>query len=220
MKRRIMRIALGLLTITLFSLSASAQEQETLFASPIEHGGFGAAVAKMTPIRGEMALMVGGYGGWLINHQFMLGGGGYGLVTNVRASSEAEAAYSPYDEPLYLEFGYGGVMLEYIIAPSKLVHINVNALIGGGGITYRDDWLNNWYDDMRGSDTDPHHYGRTEALFVVEPTVNVELNVTEWFRISAGASYRVVTGIDELRGIENKDLSGPSGQLALKFGAF
>ena len=216
MKRRIMRIALGLVTLTLFSLSASAQDQETLFASPIEHGGFGAAVAKKTPIRGEMALMVGGYGGWLINHQLMLGGGGYGLVTNVRASSAAEAAYSPYNEPLYLEFGYGGAMIEYIITPSKLVHINVNALIGAGGVTYRDNWFDGMFDDNYNT----RHYGRTEALFVAEPSVSVELNVTEWFRISAGASYRYVSGVDELQGIENKDLSGPSGQLALKFGAF
>ena len=216
MKRSGILAGFAALMITLFTLSASAQEQETLFSSPIEHGGYGAAVAKMTPIRGEMALMVGGYGGWLINHQLMLGGGGYGLITNIRASNDAEAAYSPYGERLYVEFGYGGFMLEYIMAPNKLVHLNVQALIGAGAVTYRDDWL----DGIYGDNYDTKHYGRTEALFVAEPAVNVELNVTEWFRISAGASYRFVTGANEITGIENKDLSGPSGQFALKFGAF
>ena len=216
MLRFIPRATMALMMFAVITLSASAQEQETLFSSPIEHGGFGAAVAKMTPIRGEMALIVGGYGGWLINHQLMLGGGGYGLVSNIRASNDAEAAYSPYGEQLYVEFGYGGVMLEYIMAPSKLVHLNVQALIGGGAVTYRDDWFDGMYNDNYNS----RHYGRTEALFVAEPAVNVELNVTEWFRVSAGASYRFVTGADELIGLENKDLSGPSGQLALKFGAF
>ncbi|MFZ1729098.1 MAG: hypothetical protein WBQ23_06980 [Bacteroidota bacterium] len=70
------------------------------------------------------------------------------------------------------------------------------------------------------SDSHSMHYGRAESVFVVEPAVNVELNVTEWFRISAGASYRFVSGLNELQGIEDKDLSGPSGSLSMKFGAF
>jgi hypothetical protein len=50
--------------------------------------------------------------------------------------------------------------------------------------------------------------------------VNVELNVTDWFRVSAGASYRFVSGLNSLRGMETKDLAGPSVSIALKFGAF
>lgn len=56
-------------------------------------------------------------------------------------------------------------------------------------------------------------------MFVAEPAVNVELNVTNWFRVAAGASYRYVSSMSAIRGIENKDLSGVSGQLALKFGS-
>lgn len=203
------------LTFLFFTFNASAQEHETLFASPVEHGGYGAVVSKITPIRGEMAYMVGGYGGWLINHTLMLGVGGYGLLTNVRATAQAEQAYSPYDEPLYVEFGYGGLMIEYTLAPHKLVHVNAQVLIGAGGVNYREDWHDNWLDDNHG-----RRYGRTEALFVAEPAVNVELNLTEWMRLSAGASYRFVNGVEGLIGLENNDLSGPSGQLALKFGAF
>lgn len=203
------------LSLFMFTSLASAQEQETLFSSPVEHGGFGGVVSKLTPIRGEMAYMVGGYGGWLIDHRLMLGLGGYGLVTNVRATTQAEQAYSPFGEPLYVEFGYGGLMFEYILAPHKLVHVNAQVLIGAGGVNYREDWYDNMLDDNHA-----RRYGRTEALFVAEPAVNVELNLTEWMRLSAGASYRFVNGVDGLIGLENKDLSGASGQLALKFGAF
>lgn len=214
MRRIVVFLTLSFLALT---LGVSAQEkQETLFDSPVEHGGFGGVVTKMTPIRGEMGIMVGAYGGWLINHQLMIGGGGYGLATNIRASADAELAYAPNGEQLYVEFGYGGLMLEYIIAPHRLVHVNVQALIGGGGVNYREDWRNDFFDD----EGDHRHYGRAEALFVAEPSVNVELNITEWMRLSAGAGYRFVTGVDGLRGLENKDLSGASGQLALKFGSF
>lgn len=203
------------LTFLAFTLTASAQEHETLFSSPVDHGGYGGLVSKLTPIRGEMAYMLGGYGGWLIDHRLMLGLGGYGLVTNVRATAQAEQAYSPFGDPLYVEFGYGGLMLEYMLAPHRLVHVNAQLLVGAGGVNYRENWQDNWLDDNPG-----RRYGRTEALFVAEPAVNVELNLTEWMRLSAGASYRFVNGVDGLVGLENKDLSGPSGQLALKFGAF
>lgn len=214
MKRVLVGFTLFLLALT---VTASAQDtHETLFASPVQHGGFGGVVTKMTAIQGEMGLMVGGYGGWLIDHRLMIGGGGYGLASSIRARGEAEEAYAMNGERLYVEFGYGGVMLEYILAPHRLVHVNVQALVGAGGVNYREDW----YDDFLDDNADHHRHGRTEALFVVEPAVNVELNLTEWMRLSAGASYRFVNGIDELRGIEDKDLSGASGQLSLKFGAF
>lgn len=207
---------LALILITGAPLTAQ-QQHETLFDSPIEHGGYGVLVQKLTSIRGEAGLMMGGYGGWLIDHRLMIGAGGYGLVTNVRASAESEAAYSPFNEPLYVEFGYGGLMLEYIVAPTKLVHINLQALIGAGGVTHR----SNMYDNLLDEDgPDYRHYGRKEAVFVAEPAINVELNVTQWFRVTAGGSYRYVSGVNEIRGIANKDLSGPSASLGLKFGAF
>ena len=103
------------------------------------------------------------------------------------------------------------------MAPSKLVHINVQTLIGAGGVTHRTDFYENLLDE---DGPDARHYGRREALFVAEPAVNIELNVTEWFRISAAGSYRFVSGVNEMRGLDDSDLSGPSGTLALKFGGF
>jgi hypothetical protein len=199
------------------SASVSAQEHETLFSAPVKHGGFGGVAQKLTVIRGEPGFMMGGYGGWLIDQRLMIGGGGYGLVSNVRASNAAEAAYSPVNEPLYVEFSYGGLMLEYIFSPHKLVHVNVQALIGGGSATHRSSYFDEGFGSHRG---DVHHYGRREALFVAEPTLNVELNVTQWFRIAAGGSYRFVTGANDIVGLTNGDLSGPSANLAFKFGAF
>jgi hypothetical protein len=210
-----MKHIITLLALVALSMPAMAQEQETLFQGEVDHGGFGALVMKATPIKGDLGFMMGGYGGWLINHQFMIGGGGYGLVSNHRASTVAENLYSPAGERLYVQFGYGGLMLEYICRPTKLVHLNFQALLGAGGVGYRTDWYDdNYFEGHHGT------YGRTEAVFVAEPAVNVELNITDWFRIHAGAGYRFVTGLDELIGLENSDLSGVSGNLALKFGAF
>jgi len=211
-----MKRALCILALAFISLSASAQEQETLFNGDVDHGGFGAVVLKLTPLRGDAGLLMGGYGGWLINHHLMLGVGGFGLVSNVRASADAQAAYHPAGDPLYVEFGYGGFMMEYMVFPHKLVHFGVQALIGAGAVTYRE----NWYDGILDDNPSYRHYGLTEAVFTAEPSIHAELYIAEWMRIHAGAGYRFVTGLDDLKGISNKDLSGPSLSFALKFGLF
>ncbi len=188
-------------------------QEETLIGNGIEHGGFGGPVLKFTQIKGELGIMVGGYGGWLINHQFMIGGGGFGLVNEIRASTEAEKEYSSGNKPLFVEFGYGGGMFEYILTPNKLVHFSINLLIGAGGVNYRYNYRNennDWYYTHRGSD----------AVFVLEPTMSVELNLISWCRTSIGAGYRYVSGINDLVGISNKDLSGISGNITFKFGTF
>ena len=203
-----------LLLLTFITLPLQAQEQETLFSSPVDHGGFGGPLLKVSQIAGETGLLVGGYGGWLIDHRLMIGAGGYGLVSNIRADAAAEEAYSPHGEKLYVEFGYGGIMLEYIIAPSKLLHLNVQTLIGGGSAGYREDWYDDSW-DWHGSYRDRH-----EIVFVLEPAVNAELNLTTWFRVAGGVSYRYVTGINDLVALQDSDLSGLSANLAFKFGAF
>ena len=206
-----------LVVLLLFlSITVHGQEQETLFGTDIDHGGYGALSTRLTSVQGTDAAIVGAYGGWLIDHTLMLGLGGFGLTTDVRTRPAAQERYNPNGEPLYVQFGYGGFMLEYIIAPNDLLHITLQALAGGGTVSYREHWTND--NDYRRDDS--QRYGGHDALFVIEPAAHAEVNVTEWFRISAGASYRYVSGIDELRGVDNDDFRGLAGNLTFKFGAF
>jgi hypothetical protein len=210
-----MKHLIAALLLLAFTLPARAQETETLLSAPVEHGGYGALVLKGSPVGGNMEMLVGAYGGWLINHQLMLGAGGYGLTTEARASQEAQDAYGIAGAPLYLAFDYGGFVTEYTCSPTKLVHATAQLLIGGGAVTYRESYSNHGFDDYN-----DYHYGPTETVFVLEPSIAIEANITTWFRVSAGGGYRYVSGVETLRGIGNGDLSGFSGNLALKFGAF
>lgn len=190
-----------LATLLFLAFPVLAQEEETLIKGDVEHGGFGGPVVKLGSLNGESGVLVGGRGGWIINHAFILGGGGYGLVTNVKAKT-----LGPNGER-YLEFGYGGLELEYIPESNKLIHLSFMTLIGGGGVGWRDD-------------NEPMSFRReSEAFFIVEPAVQATLNVTPFFRISAGVSYRYVSGLDS-KVSSNADLSGPSGVLTLRFGKF
>lgn len=181
-----------------------AQEETLLDMEDIEHGGYGALVIKFTSINNQFALLVGGRGGWIINHAFVLGFAGYGLVNNVPSYITG-----PFGER-YFDFGYGGLDLEYVFNSDRLFHLSIHTLIGGGAVGYRGTMNGNW---------DPDASHMEDGVFVVEPGMNIDFNIIRWFRLSAGASYRYVRGTST--GIStNKDLSGPSAQLTFRFGDF
>ncbi len=198
-----MKPSMLILLIFLIVQSALAQEQ-TIFSEEIEHGGYGGPVIKFTSVNDKFGVLVGGHGGWIINHKLVIGGGAYGLVNDI----------DPYvPRPLYenfLEFGYGGFEVEWVMNSDKLVHFSVHALIGGGGVQYRND-----AEDVTFSDRE------NDEFFVLEPGATLDLNMTTWFRFSVGASYRFVNGVDSNSDLtSNKDLTGPAAMVMLRFGKF
>jgi hypothetical protein len=197
-----MRTIAAVTLLFLVTYPAIGQEEETLIEGTIESGGFGGPVVKIGNLNGETGVLVGGRGGWIINHSFILGGGGYGLATNVRAKT-----LGPNGER-YLTFGYGGLELEYVPESNKLTHISIMTLIGAGGLGWRDH-------DVFISGRDEN----VDAFFVLEPAVNVTLNITTFFRISAGGSYRYITGLTS-EASTNANLSGPLAVLTFRFGKF
>ncbi|MGE5437812.1 MAG: hypothetical protein ACM3O3_11335 [Syntrophothermus sp.] len=200
-----------ILLVLLTAFAVSAQEQETLIKGGIESGGFGAPSIKFTSINDEFGIFLGGYGGWLINHQFLIGGGGYGLVTKHNAAPIVESTLNNGND-LYLHMGYGGLVLGYFFTPEKIFHICTSLLVGAGGAGYSRNYGmdDNNYDNDRMT---------TDGFFVLEPTIQGELNVTTFFRIGVGISYRYISGTN-LMNISNSELSGPSAVLDLKFGKF
>ena len=195
-----MRLTKILVLLFLVASSAIAQE-ETLVSGNIESGGFGGPVLKVGSFNGQTGLVVGGRGGWIINHSFIIGGGGYGLVNNVRANT-----FGPNGER-YLDFGYGGLELEYVPDSPKLIHYSIMTLIGAGGVSWRDNEVHTGFNI------------ESNTFFIVEPGINVTLNVTDFFRISGGVSYRIVSGTNS-SAASDSDVSGPLGVITFHFGKF
>ncbi len=188
----------------LFTVTLFAQEETLLDMEDIEHGGWGGLVVKFSSVNDQFALLVGGRGGWIINHAFMIGFGGYGLVNDILSH-----VIGPFGER-FVDFGYGGLDLEYVFNSDRLIHLSLHALIGGGAVSIRGSSMNSW-------DSGSHH--SQDGVFVVEPGMNLDLNIIKWFRLSAGASYRYVRGSSS--GVSsNKELSGPSAQMTFRFGEF
>lgn len=205
-----MSIMPKMLIVLLFPISIIFCQEETLLdIGEIEHGGYGALVINFTNVKNDFGVMVGAYGGWLINHSFLIGGGGFGLANNIKAPTEAQpnGAATSTENLLYLKEGYGGLVLEYIFNSNKLFHYNIQTLIGGGGLTYS---LKNQYDVAA---------DKNSPFFVWEIGANAEFNVVTYFRLCIGGKYRLVSGVDMV-GISDSDLSGPNLALTFKFGSF
>lgn len=207
------------LLLVLFIIPALMYAQEsTLLSGEVDHGGFGGPVVKMTRINGADALLVGARGGWIINHTFVIGLGGYGLVTDIVPKTPGLFGTDR------LLLGYGGLELEFIMASDEVVHVTFPVLIGAGAVGYRSAI----FDDDWGLNLHLSFDQRYDTFFVIEPAVNVELNVASFFRIAAGVSYRHVTGVNapvDAFGTPrplttNADLRGVSGMLVFKFGSF
>ncbi len=200
------------------------KEFKTIFGQDYSSGGYGAVELKLGNVNEETSLFVGGRGGWVIGHKFVVGGAGYGLTTNNTFNyqedllNENGTMVTDSLRPLKIDMGYGGLLLEYIAFPKKAVHLSFPLIIAGGGTS-----LGSKKElDLSGvnpNDWSTYDFVERSPFFLVEPGVYVELNMTKFFRLSAGASYRFVSGIN-LERLDNSDFSDVNFNLALKFGVF
>ncbi len=183
---------------------AQEREAETLITGGIDSGGFGGPVLKFAEMDDRFGMFVGFRGGWIVDHTFVIGLGGYGL-TNPGNFSELTPEPGLPGSRMYM--GYGGLELEWVIASYEVVHLSLQTLIGGGGVGY--EWDGYECCDSTTSD----------AFFIAEPGANIMLNVHKVFRLGLGASYRFIYDV-ELPPVNNDSLRGAAGVLTLKFGSF
>ena len=171
---------------------------DTLLSGEVTSGGFGAPVVKLTTIDGEVGVMGGVRGAWLIAHKLAIGLGGYWMLTEPSGSG-GEAALGD------VHLMYGGLEVEYTLGWTSLVHGTLIGMVGPG-VVHRGDM----HDDQ-GNDS--------ERFFAAEAAARAEMNLTRWARLGIGAGYRFVTGSDDPT-YGNAALSGPVAMLDLKLGAF
>jgi hypothetical protein len=213
-KNYIIRIIAATVLAVAVCLPASAQRDEevsTLFGDRdghVDHGGWGGLSFGFTKIKGLDTYLMGARGGWLIDHHLTIGLAGYGYITD-------RTFYISDDIPeASLAGGYGGLFLEANIAPFYPVHVTIPVIIGAGGITFTDQkwWEGHEYNDPASSiDSD--------AYFVLEPGLEVELNLIKFMRIGIGGSYRYTSQVSMMNS-SGSMLHGWNGYFNLKFGWF
>ncbi len=203
--------------IILFCLSAFSQDPEfeyyksreikTLLGRNRQGGGYCAFTSGYSVIDNKHAVLFGGRFGWLASHSIGIGMGATGFIN--------EFHYEPsLDRNVFLAGGYGGLYIEPIFLPRFPVHLSFPVLFGAGGISYvskESDYNNNFIQD-------------SEAFLLIEPAAELELNLTRFFRLSIGTSYRLPSsfnvGLTGSPKASAESIKGMSYTVSLKFGKF
>jgi len=196
-------LAFVLITTSMVSTAAVfAQEQDTtqtLFKSSVKVSELWTPEVKFNSIQGDIGTLIGFYGGALINRSFLIGISGGVNLGHPRVN-----------------YGYFGGIMQYIYKPANLLHPSVQLLLAYGST--KD------YENPKSGLLDNFWNISGAHFFVMEPGINLELNLSTRLTLVGGVSYRYVSGLNEndenisITHVTNKDLSGLNINIGLKFG--
>jgi hypothetical protein len=179
-------------------------------------GGYAGLANKFTTIRGEYANICEVYGGWYVNHRFLIGVSAAALTNNLPVPTEYST--DPRRNTSY-QYGQFGLMTEYTLWSDHAVHLSFHVMNGAGFtvqyIRNPDDFRYDYYY------SDPPEDLPNDAnwFYVSEPGIRLEMNLTRWMRFSPGVSYRFAYN-SHAPGLSDDDLKGYNLNLTLKFGKF
>jgi hypothetical protein len=145
--------------------------------------GFGAPFIEFSSVNEQFAVCLGGGAALMVNKTFFIGGYFEGIVTNhyredLKIVVDAETPK--------ISFEHGGIWLGYIYKHKKAIHGGLSMKLGWGEIDLKDGESGNPESD----------YDYRDRIFTIQPQVEAEFNMTEWFKVNVGVGYRIVTGID------------------------
>lgn len=205
-----MRKIFIIMTVILTSISLFAQDDDefrTIFDGGINKiRGFGGPTMTFSVIDGEFAHLMGGGGGLILNDQLIIGGFGMGLTNYIDAKENLDANGVDDYDGLEVNYSFGGLWFGYIIKGRYPIHPVIHTQIGWGSASL-----------VKGISYTPYEQDR---VFVVNPILELEMNITRFFRLAVGANYRLNLGINRLEKYGNDHFSGPGGFLSFKFGWF
>lgn len=184
-----------------------SRDMQTLLGRDRAGGGYASFTTGYSNIDGKHAVLFGGRFSWIASHSIGIGLGATGFIN--------EFHYEPsLDKDVFLTGGYGGIFIEPILLPRFPVHLSFPILIGAGGISYISK-------DMEVND---NLVEDSNVFILIEPSAELELNLTKFFRIAFGASYRMPSqfdvGLPGTYSIDVESLKTVSYTVTLKLGKF
>ena len=183
------------------SAETSAQGEDStksLFGSNVKVSEIWTPEVKINSIQGDVGTLIGFYGGAVFNNSILLGISGGVNLSQPRVN-----------------YGYFGALGQYIYKPSNIWHCSGQMLLAYGST--KD------YEDPKTGLLDNFGNISGASFFLMEPGINIELNLSKRLTLVTGISYRYVTGLDvnnENLGISHvtsAELSGINFNIGLKF---
>lgn len=176
--------------VAISALTIFAQKEQTILGSSGLRlsGAWGTSTTNLTFYGDETSITTGSYFGLEFGKSLLIGWGGFNNTSQFRLPDLTSEK---------IDLDYNGFLVGYAPKSYKAIHPQFMMLIGGG-------------------QADIANEGR-DGVFVLQPSVGLELNVLRWFRIGLDGGYRYVGGSD-FANVQDSDLSAPFGQLTFKFG--
>ncbi len=200
---KLITFLLGLFIATNLIAQDDNDDFKTILGSgDITISGFGGPFMSFSAIGDDFVHEMGGGGGIILNNLFI---GGYGIgKTNTIPYKEEEGDAEDYD----LDFGHGGFWLGYTFMPNKAIHPVVHSTFGWGSLLKNEK--NEYAPDIIES---------RNSVFVICPTIELEMNFARYFKLGIGANYRLVYGLNNTP-YSFSDFAKPGGFISFKFGWF
>lgn len=203
----------------------SKDDFKTILGSGASHGGYISFDLQTGMTKdNQQILELGGRLGWIMNHGFTFGVAGFGFTGNtqkeVTFANPESSIPTGTTETYNIGGGYGGLFVEPIVLPKTPVHVSFPIFFGVGGIGY--------YLPYDNKNDYTYSFGAVEnsVVTVFKPGVDLEFNITRFFRLGISANYRLVNKLDltldETAGtkLDPSYLNGFNYGFSLKFGWF
>lgn len=163
-----------------------------------------------TAINERDAILIGGDIVYNPNRNFGIGLSGKGFISRRELDAELNDTFG-------YSGGYGGMLIEASLFPKSVFHVTTSVMFGAGEIVYgRLDTVSSTITQIEDQKT----------IFVLEPTVNFEMNVIKYVRFGFGLSYRDTSNAGlkyQVSGntiMDAKDFEGFSFNAFVKIGIF
>jgi hypothetical protein len=180
---------------------------KTLFGKQKTSGFYGAIKLGYSMIDSRNAFQAGARFAGVINHCLSIGFGGTCFASEYNSTDPVTGQYS-------LAGIYGGIYIEPIVLGTFPVHLSFPVLLGGGSFSKYTYDSNN---QMKFVD-----HGST--FLILEPSAELELNLTRHVRLAFGAGYRLPKHFNfSASGSSAPDVSvlqGMTYSMTFKFGKF
>lgn len=206
---------LALLFINTVIVAQDESDYSTLLSRDdgFTHGAYVGMDFGYTEVANRNSFLTGVTIAWVIDHTVELGIAGKGFVTNPLPDILLENNNYIYAG------GYAGLHCAVNVLGKKPINVSIPVIIGVGEISYIKSQYSNYYENLYPES----HY----MYFVVEPGLELQLNMTKFFRLSAGVSYRYTSDIYLLySNIDAQPIASPSilrglnAGIKIKFGRF
>lgn len=172
------------------SLSLFGQQERTVFGKSGWRisGVWGGPAVGIGQFDNDPVVFRGGFGGVEFGKRLFLGWGGF--------ETDNDVYIDALDNDKF-KMDYSGFMLGFTPSAHKTIHPNFMVLAGTGNAVVGEN--------------------ESDNIFVVQPTLGLELNVFRFFHLSLDGGYRLVTNVN-IPEMTGQQLSGPYAEVKMKFG--